>query len=181
MDNFEKHITKNKHRFDTHKADRDKLWNGIESALDNDNKKTITFWRSPFLKVAASIVILIGSFFIISLLITSDLDDAQNNNIVNQELKDIDTYYNGLVAFQIQLVKNNTKLSTEDKTEFLSFMDELDEEYFLLRQEMKANLNNEYILEAIVNNYKKRIELIENLLKQINDSKKSENNEGYIL
>ena len=46
---------------------------------------------------------------------------------------------------------------------------------------MKKNLNNEYILEAIVNNYKKRIELIENLLDQINDSKKSNDNEGYIL
>ena len=60
-------------------------------------------------------------------------------------------------------------------------MDELDEEYKQLKLEMQHNLDNELVLEAIVNNYKKRIELIENLLKQINASKKEMDYEGYIL
>lgn len=181
MDDFEKHIAENKHQFDEHKADRTKLWEHIESELETPDKKIIPLWRSPLLKTAASILILIGTFSVISLFMISGIDQNKEINIVDQELRDINTYYNGLVAFQIKLVKNNTKLSLEDKEEFLSFMDELDDEYLLLKHEMKANLNNEYVLEAIVNNYKKRIELIENLLEQINDSKKSENNEGYIL
>ena len=50
-----------------------------------------------------------------------------------------------------------------------------------LKLEMRDNLDNERVLEAIVNNYKKRIELIENLLKQINASKKEIDYEGYTL
>jgi len=47
---------------------------------------------------------------------------------------------------------------------------------------MNKNLDSELILEAIVSNYKKRIELIENLLQRINSSKKTNNTtDGYIL
>ncbi|MBQ4821209.1 hypothetical protein [Aquimarina sp. MMG016] len=186
MDDFEKYIKENKHQFDEYKGDKAKLWQYIDSELQTDEvrprkPKTIRLWRSPLLKIAASIVIIIGIFSSAGLFLTSEIGINPSNDIVNQELKDIDNYYKGLVSFQVQLVKNNTKLLPEDKEEFLSFIDELDEEYLLLKEEMGTNLNNEYILEAIVNNYKKRIELIENLLEQINDSKKSEDNEGYIL
>ena len=61
-------------------------------------------------------------------------------------------------------------------------MDELDAEYEVLKKEMQKNLDNEQVLEAIVGNYKKRIELIENLLHQLNESKKPDEDEyGYTL
>ena len=60
-------------------------------------------------------------------------------------------------------------------------MDELDVEYESLKLELNKNLDNERILEALVFNYKKRIELIENLLKQINSSKKTDNTNVYTL
>ena len=46
---------------------------------------------------------------------------------------------------------------------------------------MKKNLDSEIVLEAIISNYKKRIELIENLLQQINESKITDENDGYNL
>ncbi|WP_299220737.1 hypothetical protein [uncultured Aquimarina sp.] len=178
MDDFEKHIKENKLLFDEHKPDKAKLWQHIESELNVTSKvKTVKLWRSSMMKIAATIIILIGVFSLTTTFTASN----ESNDFANQELNDIDTYYKGLVSFQVELVKNNSKLSTEDKEEFLSFMEELDKEHLLLKKEMTANLNNEYILEAIVQNYKKRIELIENLLEQIKDSKKSDDNEGYIL
>jgi hypothetical protein len=60
-------------------------------------------------------------------------------------------------------------------------MDELDVEYNILKKELNKNIDNERVLEAIVINYKKRIELIENLLKQINSSKKTSDKDVYIL
>ncbi|WP_299251466.1 hypothetical protein [uncultured Aquimarina sp.] len=178
MDNFEKYIKENKLLFDEHKPDKAKLWQHIDIELNATSKeKIVPFWRSPMIKIAATIIILIGVFSLTTIFTASN----ESSNFANQELSDIDTYYKGLVSFQVELVKNNAKLSLEDKEEFLSFMKELDKEHLLLKEEMTANLNNEYILEAIVQNYKKRIELIENLLEQIKDSKKSDDNEGYIL
>ncbi|WP_190810766.1 hypothetical protein [Flagellimonas sp. S3867] len=179
MDNFEKHIKENKQAFDVHKVDKDKLWGNITEQLDTEEKvKVIPLWKSHKLRIAASIVLLIGlSVFV---MINNSVSNTMDG-YANEELFEIDHHYKNLVFQQVQLVKNHPSLANEDKEEFLSFMDELDEEYEQLKLEMQNNLDNELILEAIVNNYKKRIELIENLLKQINASKNEMDYEGYIL
>ncbi|MGX1931289.1 hypothetical protein [Flagellimonas sp. 2504JD4-2] len=181
MDNFEKHIRENKQAFDVHKVDKDKLWGNIAEQLDIEEEvKVIPLWKSHKLRVAASIVLLIGLSLSVFLMVNNPVSGTMEG-YANEELFEIDLHYKNLVFQQVQLVKNHPKLSDRDKEEFLSFMDELDTEYEQLRLEMQNNLDNELILEAIVNNYKKRIELIENLLKQINASKNEMYYEGYIL
>ncbi|CAM4416261.1 hypothetical protein ACU8V7_26600 [Zobellia nedashkovskayae] len=179
MDNFEKHIRANKEAFDGQKADRAKLWANIEAQLEPSKPKVIPLWKSPMLRIAATVLVILGISGLIGI---SFLNGSTNeNNFVSKELQDIDMHYKGLVSYQVQLVKNNDKLSDADKEEFLSFMDELDTEYEQLKLEMKNNLDNELVLEAIVSNYRKRIELIENLLRQLNESKLKDEDYGYTL
>ena len=179
MDKFEKHIRDNREAFDMERADRGKLWANIESQLHQP--KVIPLWKSTKLRVAASIIILFGLATVLGITFLNANRFTQQDVVVSQELQDINTYYNGLVAQQVQLVKNHPGLSEKDKDQFLSFMDELDDEYAILKLEMKKNIDNERVLEAIIGNYKKRIELIEKLLKQINDSKKTIEEYGYTL
>ena len=180
MDHFEKHIRDNKSLFDEHKADRAKLWAKIESELDHSSPKVVPLWKSSFFKVAASVVLIMGLTALIGLSIfNTTLTRA--DSYVSQELQDIDMHYSSLVQYQVQLVKNHPDLSQADKDEFLSFMDELDVEYEVLKLEMEKNLGNQRVLEAIIGNYTKRIELIENLLRQINDSKMINDDYGYTL
>lgn len=180
MDNFEKHIRKNKQAFDVHKVDKDRLWQAITTQLDNDKGRVVPLWKSRKLRVAASIILLMGLSLTAFLMMGNPASNV-DGGYANEELLDIDMYYKNLVHQQVQLVKNHPALAVKDKDEFLSFMEELDHEYEQLRLELANNLDNERVLEAIVNNYKKRIELIENLLKQINASKKEMDYEGYIL
>ena len=179
MDNFEKHIRENTAQFNTERADKAKLWANIATALEKPEPKVIPLWKRPVFRVAASVVILLGIASFIGLSIFGS--SAMETQYVSKELLDIDTHYRGLVAYQVELVRNSPHLSPMDKEEFLSFMDELDVEYETLRAEMRNNLDNERVLEAIVANYKKRIELIENLLQQINDAKKTSEDYGYTL
>ncbi|MEQ8217003.1 MAG: hypothetical protein RH981_02125 [Arenibacter sp.] len=181
MDYFEKHIRDNKASFDEHKADRSKMWAKIESELSNKKPKIVPMWKSPLFRVAASVVLVLLLTWLIGMTVYGGYQSGGQNSVVSQELMDIDMHYSNLVQYQVQLVKDHPDLSQEDKDEFLSFMDELDEEYEVLKLEMKKNLGNERILEAIIGNYKKRIELIENLLKQINDSKMINDDYGYTL
>ncbi len=176
MDNFEKHIHKNKQLFDAHTPDTSKIWAAISNELDNDKPKVIPLWKTTKFRVAASILIILGIFSIIGLGFRNT-----ENIVANQELQEIDMHYQGLVSYQVQLVKNNTHLSSAEKDEFLSCMTELDEEYELLKMELGENLDNQQVLEAIISNYKKRIELIENLLIQINNSKITTTKDEYIL
>ena len=179
MDNFEKHIRENAAQFNEHKADRAKLWANISAGLHQPEPKVIPLWKRPMLRIAASIVLLLGIAGFIGLSVLSG--GATETQYVSKELLEIDMHYKGLVSYQVQLVQNNPNLSEMDKAEFLSFMDDLDAEYETLREEMRNNLDNERVLEAIVANYKKRIELIENLLRQLNDAKKSDEDYGYTL
>ncbi len=176
MSDFEKHIKENKSLFDDKTADKDRIWAAIDSELSKQVPKKIKSKRFYFMRVAAGIAIVLGLYTTIQFFTA----DEPNSN-VDTGLQDIDMHYINLVSKQVQLVKNHPKLSADDKEDFLSFMNELDEEYEILKIELNNNLNNELILEAIVKNYKQRIELIENLLKQINDSKKLKDDYGYIL
>ena len=180
MNNFEKNIKKNKALFDVHKADKSKLWANIESRLESPEQKvkTIRLWNTPVFKVAATIIVALGLFSLINIGLNSF---NEQNNFASQELSDIDMHYKGLVAYQVKLVENNKQLSSGEKEAFLLFMDELDDEYEVLKQELQKDLDSERVLEAIVINYKKRIELIENLLAQINSSKKMESDDVYML
>ncbi|MEO9891123.1 hypothetical protein [Aurantibacter sp.] len=180
MDNFEKHIRENAGAFDEHKADRDAMWSKIALELESEEPKVISFWKSPMLKMAASILLILGLAGFIGISVFGN-SVSMEEKYASRELLDIDMHYKNLVSYQVQLVQNHPKLSKEDKTEFLSFMEELDVEYDYLKLEMQKNLDNELVLEAIVSNYKKRIELIEHLLKQINDSKLTEEDYGYTL
>lgn len=180
MDNFEKHIRRNAAQFDDHQADRDKMWANIAHQLEVDRPQVRPLWKSPILKMVAALLLLFGTGSLITYGILK-ANSAVEPNYASKELLDIDKHYQGLVSFQVQLVRNHPKLSEEDKAEFLSFMDELDAEYLQLRSELQNNLDNELVLEAIVSNYKQRIALIENLLKQINDSKLQEDDYGYTL
>ena len=60
MDQFEKHIRDNKQVFNDRKADRSKMWANIESQLNTDKPKVIPLWKSPMIRIAASILILLG-------------------------------------------------------------------------------------------------------------------------
>ena len=179
MDNFEKHIRENAAEFDDHKADKEKMWAKIAGELKTEAPKVVPLWKSPMLRIAATLLILLGIAGYIGLQVFGSTN--AETQYASKELLDIDMHYKGLVSYQVQLVKDNPNLTEEDKAEFLSFMDELDAEYEELRLEMQKNLDNEQVLEAIVYNYKQRIELIEKLLKQINDSKIQDEDYGYTL
>ncbi len=172
MDDFEKHIVDNRAVFNEHTLDKGKMWGRISAELEQSGPEHVPFWKTSWMRIAATVIILIGIASIATLTVFDRTNSGEGSQL-SQELNEIDMHYTGLVADQIRLVQNHPKLSETDKKEFLSFIEELDEEYLFLKSEMEKNLDNEKVLEAIVQNYKKRIELIERLLQQINDAKHS--------
>lgn len=179
MDKFEKYILENRKHFNHHKADKEKLWANIEERL-GPPPKVVPLWKSPFVKIAATIVVLLSVVGVVATTTLGQSIDVQDS-AVSKELHDIDTYYANLVSYQVRLVEKSDKLSEADKAEFLSFMDELDKEHQQLRTEIARNIDNASVLEAIVANYKKRIELIENLLRQLNEPPSIHEDYGYTL
>ena len=179
MDKFEKFIKQNKSKFNDHTANTSKMWNAISMELDKPKTKVVPLWKSTFFKVAVSVIIVLGVLSIVKLSV--GVNSNSTNNLAFTELQEINYHYQKMIESQINLLQKNTNLSASNKEEFLNFIDELDEENKLLILDLNDDLDNELVLEAIVNNYKKRIELIENLLQQIKNSKNKTDDNVYIL
>ena len=163
-DELEKHIKENKREFDDYvvdEVDKLKLWSKIDNEL-SEAPKVVSIWRKPMFRVAASVVILLGFTFTFFMFNQGNAE----HQIANQELYEIDNHYKLLVSNQIELIKKNTNLSKEEQNEFLSLVDDLDEEYNKLKGDLKDEINNEKIIEAIINNYRKKIKLMEDLLER---------------
>ena len=176
MDKLEKFIKENSDSFNEHKADKAKMWKTIATELEQPKTKVIPLWRKLPFQIAASLLILLGVFSIYNF-------NAKKTpvNYANKELRQIDSYYQNIVETQVELVKKDKHLSAKNKEEFLKFMVELDKEDAALKVDLADNLDNQQVLSAIIKNYKKRIELIENLLNQINESKKDTHENEYVL
>lgn len=180
MDELKKYTTENQGKFDDYdldEVDKLRLWGDIVSELPEAPTKVIPLWKKPAFRVAASVVLLIGCTFFFML---SGGQDTEQQ-IVNQELYDIDNHYQLLVNNQVELIKNNVHLSKEDQDDFLSLIDDLDEEYKKLKEELKLGINNEKIIEAIISNYRKKIQLMEDLLERSYPTKTDFEDEAITL
>lgn len=180
MEDIEIFIKENRSDLDTQYPDRAFLWEKISEQLRESELKKVPLWKKTY-RWAAIIFLLIGLSSIMSMLFLSYRSEINSGNNLTYELESIDIHYKGLVSTQVASLINHPKLSNSSKAEYLSFLDELDKEYFLLRKELEKGIDNEVVLEAIISNYNKRIELIERLLKLLNDSNLKEDNDAYTL
>ena len=62
-------------------------------------------------------------------------------------------------------------------------MEELDEVYLELKEDLKDNVSNPEVIEAMVLNYRVKLEILEDLLNQLNEKENQdyENDESYSL
>ncbi|WP_420571228.1 hypothetical protein [Kordia sp.] len=164
-DELQKYIQANKSQFDDHSVDEvDKLalWGKISEQLSETPKKVIPLWKKASFRVAAAVILLFGCMFTYY----TTNQEYEDYDMVSEEFLQIDTHYKSLVENQIKLVKNSANLSKEEQADFLNYIDELDQEYIKLKKELKQGVNNQIIIEAIINNYIKKIRIMEDLLRR---------------
>lgn len=135
----------------------------------NAEKKPKINWR--FLAAAASIALV----FSINTLVDSN---SYKNSSEYQEFTTTATYYENLIERKIESV-SNTSTSEQILNDHLQKLDQLDQEYEMLREELLASPNAQRIIEAIIYNFNTRISLLEEL--SVFNSSKLESYENLTL
>jgi hypothetical protein len=87
---------------------------------------------------------------------------------VKEQVLDFEGYYTAQINQKYKEVKQYP-----DSKIFLEEVDKLKNEYQILKKEMKIGANREMVLEAMIGNYQLRLQLLEDLLKEL----KEENNQ----
>src|SRR4030042_312475 len=180
-DRLEQFIAENRDQFDIHDPG-DRVWNGIKNRVRKGHRlpgfKTIIWWA------AAVLVIFSASFLLQEYLhrnnILTSTKDKKIQNIVIPELQEAETYYTNLVDEKIDeielLLKNEPELGNKLKNDLA----ELDSIYTELQKDLTDNIANDEVIEAMIQNYRLKLQILEDFLgylKKDDINEKDENDE----
>ena len=153
--------------------------------LESELPKKHSQYRFSFLNIAASIVLLIGLTFggykLISTNGTDVIPENKPETVVTKTLKDVspqlkkvEDYYLASINFELSKMKV-TPESKELFDGYLSRLEELNNEYNNLTNELIELGPNEQTVNALIDNLKFRLNLLYRLKDKLNEFNNSEN------
>lgn len=174
MDELERHIGNHREEMDIHDP-KPGLWNRIEKDLPGRERRLKAFlWK------AAAVIIVVGAGLT---LIFRSLDSSGLR--ANPEMKlvrETDMYYNNLISSLYEEAEPLLTANPEVKSELNTGMNELDSLSRQIREDLRDRVANREVIEALIHNYRLRIELLEDMLSIMKKAEESNNNrETYEL
>lgn len=185
-DKLEKYVKEHRASFDTDVPSA-KVWQNIEKTkpikrqLNNVvsiNKRFL--WAAAAALVFAISVILYQGSRIKNLKTETTIVSVENNTRQWQmppELKELDMLYTSQSSTTMQLLKELPDYQSELREE----LNELDEEFELLKTELGSEHSSEDVLKAMVENYRIKLDLLEITLEHLKRSEKIIENESTVL
>ena len=170
-DKLEKFIREHRADFDLREPDP-KLWTKIEK---NIRPKRSISWRIVASRAAAVLLIFIASYAMHDFLDKGNMKltikkQPAREELLIPELQEAEMYYSGIINEKLKAAEpiftNCPTIEKELKTD----MAQLDSIYNDLKKDLKDNIANQEVIEAIIENYRLRIALLEELLNDIKPS-----------
>jgi len=172
---LEEFVRGHRQDFDTFEPS-EALWGKIENKLDKGRKVKLRFYLSRAAAVAA--------IFALSFMVQQYFLSGRNKMPEIPELKEAEMYYSGLINSKLQEIKPMLAEYPEIEHEMKSDLSELDSVYTGLKNDLKDNVANQEVIEAMIENYRMRIDILEEMLHFLdknNDDNNNENTPDYEL
>ncbi len=97
---------------------------------------------------------------------------------VSPEMDETHSYFSTLIAHELTKIEGEKTAENERIiSDALYHIQILETEYFILEEELKRSGNNRRIIYAMVNNFQKRIEILQMLIDQMEELKTKKNNQ----
>ena len=182
QDKLEKFITENRDGFDVYEPS-DELWDRIQKPSPKVIKLN---WKTIAVRVAAVVVIFIASYFFHDMMQSekstkiaqqeTEIDDQQMGKV--QLLMEAEVFYSSQINNAqdeiFRLSGNDQELIDDINFDML----ELDEVFQELKDDLKDNSDNEEVIEAMIQNYRIKLQVLEEILLQLNKTKNPNVNEN---
>ncbi len=178
-DRLEQFISDNRDQFDPYEPD-DKLWAGIENNIHG--KKTFRIgWKGVMWRAAAVILIFGASYAIQEYLHQRKamMAGQESNEIIKNipELQEAEIYYTSLLNDKISQIGPLLEQNPELGESLQQDLSELDSIYAELQLDLRDNIANDEIVEAMIQNYILKIQILEDLLEFLDESSKNNEDE----
>jgi len=180
-DSLENFISENRESLDQIEPS-DKLWSKIEESID-DKKRPGTNWKLVIRNVAAVVVIFFSSYFVLEYVHYKKNPAGNQFGINNKipQLTEAEAYYTHQVNYKMaevgRLLEKHPDLAEELKADF-NQIDSLNSD---LKSDLQDNVSNQEIVEVLIQNYRIKLEILENLLEQLSVNHEHKNNNNHEL
>jgi hypothetical protein len=182
MDKLEEHIKKYRDDLDEYTPSSD-IWKRIKRAT---KKKSTTVIR--WISIAAMALVILGSVAVFYNPLNR-WSVTGNRSVKNEEqssdnprLKETEIYYNNLVNSLYREAAPLLTANPEIKKELSADFTQLDSICSDIKKDLKDNVANQEVIEALIQNYRIKIRLLEDMLIILKENKDNpEKNKSYEL
>lgn len=165
-DRLEEFVKNNREEFDQLEPSS-AVWNKIK----NNNPKPLSFrlLRVSVRVAAAAVFLLVTSFFVWNVIDSGNRNFAMKTDDPElQELIEAEAFYAHEVNDKLKEIRKCYYTNPELKTEIENDLTELQEMYTNLKTNLKDNISNKAVIEAMIENNRYRLKLVNDVLEQIN-------------
>ena len=178
-DRLEQYISDNRDQFDLHEPD-ERLWAGIESNIAGKKSRRIS-WQAVLWRAAAVILIFGASYGIQEILhqrkaMMAGQEDKEILQAI-PELQEAELYYTGLLNDKLSQIEPLIRENPELGESIQQDISELDSIYAELQKDLRDNIANDEVVEAMIQNYIMKIQILEDLLEYMDESSKTNEDE----
>ncbi|MDX2429744.1 MAG: hypothetical protein QNK35_02350, partial [Bacteroides sp.] len=121
------------------------------------------------LQIAASIAVILASS--IMLIRTNKSGDKIAVHEIPASVIEADLYYSTQVNYKVDQIRQFDFNNTEEKTVLLDELEELDFYHQQLMNDLEANPNDERVINALINHYQMKLEVMDQIIYQLNQLK----------
>ena len=167
-DRLEKFVNENRNEFDRLEPS-DQIWEAISGQLNEapKHKKGKFAW----MKIAAVLVLALAIPTIVYQFKFSEQKQSAKAVQVDpevQELIEAEAFYAQEVSGKLAEIQKCYKVHPELKIEIEGDLNELESMYISLKSDLKENISNKEVIEAMIENNRNRMKLVDDVLEQIN-------------
>ena len=167
-DRLESFVNENRHEFD-HLEPSDKMWEAISNRLIEPQKQKVR--KFSWMKVAAALVavLVIGSTIVYQNQLSDQKQTAKAAQVDPevQELIEAEAFYAQEVSGKMAEIEKCYKVDPMLKSEIEGDLTELETMYISLKNDLKENISNKEVIEAMIENNRNRMKLVDEVLEQI--------------
>lgn len=181
MDNLEKFIKENRQQLDVYKPEK-KVWKSIRSATAK--KRTLSL--NSFMK-AAMILLMLGTGYILLRTGNGKIYNGKNgsDNVggysENALLYETELYYGNLINDLYKKASPFLTVNPEIESELKSDFSGLDSLCNDIKADLKDNVANQEVIEALILNYRAKIQILEDMLLILDENDTTKNTGNYEL
>ncbi|MEM6524099.1 MAG: hypothetical protein AAF693_09915 [Bacteroidota bacterium] len=162
-DKLKERVENMKADFDVYELDSNALWEEI--ATDLDRRKKLTPWK-VYTRIAAAVIMVIGISWMMYAYNSNSYSTGFALHELSPELAETEFFYSQQVAEKMQMIKAS---SGNLDPEVLDNLATLDSAYQELKMDLKDNAANEEVVDAMITNYRIKLQILEQILMELKE------------